>query len=107
MKNYIDHNRMPILSRNGLLKQLAEIESACNMADVPPEHRGDNQANHWMNNSKVKFSSTVHNKLREVIKLIMTEEEFSTYEDCDELHLEQNTKSDMSDYAIEQDLYWY
>ena len=107
MTNYIDHNRMPIISRNEMLKQLAEIESACNMADVPPENREDNQANHWMANSEVKFGSTVHNKIREVIQLIMTQEEFSTYSDCDELQLEQNTKSDMSDCAIDQDLYWY
>tara|TARA_R110001599_G_scaffold97025_1_gene250361 strand:+ start:37 stop:321 length:285 start_codon:yes stop_codon:yes gene_type:complete len=90
MKNYIDHNRMPIISRNDFIKQLAEIESACNMARVPANDRDDNQANDWMNNSEVKFSSVVHNKIREVIQLIMTEEEFSTYEDCDELQLDTN-----------------
>jgi len=98
---------MPIISRNEMLKQLAEIESACNMARVPANDRDDNQANHWMNNSEVKFESTVHNKLREVIQLIMTEEEFSTYSDCDELQLEQKVKSNISDCAIDQDLFWY
>ena len=87
MRTYIDHNRMPIISRNEMLKQLAEIESACNMARVPANDRDDNQANDWMNNSEIKFGSVVHNKLREVIQLIMTEEEFSIYEGCDELQL--------------------
>ena len=107
MKNYIDHNHMPIISRNDLLKQLAEIESACNMAGVPAEHRDDNQANDWMNDGEVKFGSVVHNKIREVIQLIMTEEEFDTYSDCDELQLEQKVKSNISDCAIDQDLFWY
>ena len=90
MRNYIDHNRQPIISRNEMLKQLAEIESACNMARVPANDRDDNQANDWMNNCTSKFDTTVHNKIREEIKLIMTREEFSTYEDCDELHLDTN-----------------
>jgi len=79
---------MPIISRNEMLKQLAEIESACNMARVPANDRDDNQENSWMNNSEIKFGSVVHNKLREVIQLIMTEEEFDTYSDCDELQLD-------------------
>ena len=88
MKNYIDHNRMPIISRNEMLKQLAEIESACNMARVPANDRDDKQENSWMNEGEVKFESIVHNKIREVIQLMMTAEEFSTYEDCDELQLD-------------------
>ena len=58
------------------------------MAGVPANDRDDNQANDWLELGEVKFGSTVHNKIREVIKLIMTEEEFSTYEDCDELQLD-------------------
>ena len=74
----VDFNAHPKFSRNQMLKALVEIENAFNNVGYP-------SGNEWMKKSHINYEGKCHNKLSELLALLMSKKEYDYYRDCNEL----------------------